>query len=55
MKVKFVAEQGHDGGGLRRELVGSFWDELSCKHMEGSKEKVPILGPARGIDYYHVG
>ena len=23
--------------------------------MEGSREKVPILGPGQGIDYYHVG
>ena len=55
MKVRFVAEQGHDGGGLQRELVGCFWDELACKHMESSREKVPILRPAQGIDYYHVG
>ena len=55
MKIKFSVEQGQDGGGLRRELVGCFWDELACKHMEGSTEKVPILGPGQGIDYYHVG
>ena len=35
MKIKFSVEQGQDGGGLRRELVGCFWDELACKHMEG--------------------
>ena len=55
MKVKFVSELGHDGGGLRRELVGCFWDEFACKHMEGSVEKIPTVGPAHGIDYYHVG
>ena len=54
MKVKFAVEQGHDGGGLRRELVGCFWDELASKHMEGSREKVPIVGP-QGVDYYQVG
>ena len=55
MKVTFTGEQGHDGGGLRRELVGCFWEELAIKHMEGSKEKVPIIGPFQRINYYHVG
>ena len=49
MKVKFVSELGHDGGGLWRELVGCFWDEFACKHMEGSVEKSPIVGLAHEI------
>lgn len=55
MMVKFTVEQGHDGGGLRRELVSCFWDEFSKKYMEGSNEKIPILTPMQGIDYYDVG
>ena len=35
MKVKFVVERGQDGGGLRRELVGCFWDEFSQKFIIG--------------------
>ena len=53
--IRFRSEQGQDGGGLRRELVGFIWDELACKHMEGSREKVPIVGPGQRIDYYEVG
>ena len=55
MKVKFLVERGHDGGGLRRELVGCFWDEFSEKFMEGNIHKVPVLAPMQGVDYYHVG
>ena len=55
MKIKFSVQQDQDEGGLRRELVCCFWDELAYKHMEGSTEKVPILGPGQGIEYYHVG
>ena len=55
MKVKFLVKRGHDGGGLRRELVGCFWDEFSEKFMEGSIQKVPILAPMQGVNYYHVG
>ena len=49
MKVKFVSELGHDGGGLWRELVGCFGDKFAFQHMEGSVEKIPILGPVHGI------
>ena len=39
MKVKFVSGRGYNYG-LRRELVGCFW-EFSGKCMEGSSEKSP--------------
>ena len=43
MKIKFSVEQGQDGGGLTRELVGCFWDELACKHMVAGR-KFQYLG-----------
>ena len=40
-RVKFVGEQGMDGGGLTREVISCFWHMYQERQMEGEQEKSP--------------
>ena len=50
MKVKFVSERGYNCG-LRRELVGCFWESVWREAMR----KVPVLTPLQNVNYSQVG
>ena len=54
-RVRFVNELGMDGGGLKREVITTFWQLFQDRLLEGEREKVPILSPEYGSKYYHIG
>lgn len=54
IKVSFGDERGLDHGGLGRELIDCFWDEME-QSMDGRNEKVPQVHPANGQDFFHIG
>ena len=54
-RVKFMDEQGIDGGGLTREVISCFWHMFRERLMEGEEEKVPILSPKYDSKYYQMG